>query len=78
MAVRFKMTAKQDLCHGKIKKGDTLVCIMNGGGSKPTGAEMAEAIANFVGETNPSRLKNAGQYYGLYAQYAQWNLERMR
>ncbi len=77
MAVRFKMTAKQDLCNGKIKKGDTLVCNMNGCGSKPTVAEMAEAVALFLG-ADDYRLKNAGQYYGTYAQYSQWNIERMR
>lgn len=77
MAERFKMTAKQDLCNGKIKKGDTLVCTMKGCGSKPSGLEMAEAVALYLG-ADDYHLQRAGQYYGLYAQYAQWELERMR
>lgn len=50
MSYRCKLTAKQDLACGKIKKGDVITFVTPGNSGNPNYQTMCEAIANYIGE----------------------------
>lgn len=71
MSYRCKLTAKQDLACGKIKKGDVITFVTQGNSGNPNYQMMCEAVANYIGEKNWGRV-------GTFAQYHQYEIKYER
>lgn len=69
---RCKLTAKQNLANGKIKKGDVITFVTPGNSGNPNHQMMCEAVANYIGERDWHHVQT-------YAQYHQYDItyERM-
>ncbi len=66
---RCKLTAKQNLACGKIKKGDVIYFTTNSNSGNPDIKRMCEAIANFVGEKDIMRVNTFAQYHQYDIKY---------
>ena len=63
MAFRCKLVAKQDLYCGKIKKGDVITFTTNSNSGNPDLKLMCQAVANFVGMPDWTKVQTFAQYH---------------
>lgn len=69
MAFRCKLTAKQNLGNGKIKKGDVITFVTQSNSGNPNHQMMCEAVANFIGEKDWKRVQTFAQNYQYDIKY---------
>ena len=63
MAFRCKLVAKQDLYCGKIKKGDVITFATLGNCGNPDHKLMCQAVANFIGWPDWTKVQTFAQYH---------------
>lgn len=69
MPCRCKLTAKQNLFGGKIKKGDVITFITPGNLGNPDHKLMCQALANYVGEKDIKRMSPYAQWHQYDIKY---------
>lgn len=69
MPFRCKLTAKQNLANGKIKKGDVITFVTDRNCGNPNHQTMCEAVANYIGEKDWTRVQTFSQYYQYEIKY---------
>lgn len=66
---RCKLTAKQNLANGKIKKGDVITFVTPGNSGNPNHQMMCEAVANYIGERDWHHVQTFAQYHQYEIKY---------
>ncbi len=60
---RCKLTAKQNLACGKIKKGDVITFTTNSNSGNPDIKLMCQAVASYCGFTDWTKANTIAQYH---------------